>query len=135
MRADRHDLRGMAPHASPYVRLSARSGDRAALRWLYSSLIRILTSCSWLVWGCGERGELVTEGGGIAFVCLEHFTGVTNPETQGLGLDPELIPLWLAHEIAHAVRYTSPRSRSELRQLIEDAGGYYSYWDDGRELP
>jgi hypothetical protein len=82
--------------------------------------------------GAANAGELVVDGKGIAFVCLEHFTSVTNPETQGLGLDPELIPLWLAHEIAHAVRYTSPTSRSEMKQLIEDAGGYYSYWETGR---
>jgi uncharacterized protein YjaZ len=82
--------------------------------------------------GAANAGELVTEGRGIAFVCLEHFTGVTNPDTQGLGLDPALIPLWLAHEIAHAVRYTSSTSRSTLRQLITESGGYYSYWDTGR---
>jgi hypothetical protein len=64
--------------------------------------------------GAANAGELVVDGKGVAFVCLEHFTSVTNPETQGLGLDPELIPLWLAHEIAHCVRYTSPTSRSEL---------------------
>jgi uncharacterized protein YjaZ len=43
-----------------------------------------------------------------------------------------LVPLWLAHEFAHAIRYTSPTSRSELRAIIEEAGGYYSYWDTGR---
>jgi len=82
--------------------------------------------------GAANAGELVVEGKGVAFVCLEHFTSVTNPETQGLGLDPELIPLWLTHEIAHTVRYTSPTSRSEMKQLIDDAGGYYSYWETGR---
>jgi hypothetical protein len=82
--------------------------------------------------GAANAGELVTDGRGIAFVCLEHFTGVANPDTQGLALDPALIPLWLAHEIAHAVRYTSPSSRSTLRQLITDSDGYYSYWDTGR---
>jgi hypothetical protein len=66
-------------------------------------------------------------------VCLEHFTGVANPDTQGLGLDPELIPLWLAHEITHVVRYTSPSSRSDMRGFVEDAGGYYSYWETGRQ--
>jgi len=65
-------------------------------------------------------------------VCLEHFTGVANPDTQGLGLDPELVPMWLAHELAHVVRYTSPSSRSELRQLIAENGGQYSYWETGR---
>ncbi|HEX9564233.1 MAG TPA: hypothetical protein VF981_09690 [Gemmatimonadaceae bacterium] len=82
--------------------------------------------------GAANAGELVVAGRGVAFVCLEHFTGVPNPETQGMGLDPELIPLWLAHEIAHAVRYTSPGSRSEMRRLIEEADGYYSYWETGR---
>jgi len=82
--------------------------------------------------GAANAGELVTDGRGIAFVCLEHFTGVVNPETQGLGLDAELIPLWLAHEIAHAVRYTSPTSRSEMRRLIDEGGGFYSYWETGR---
>jgi hypothetical protein len=82
--------------------------------------------------GAANAGELVVGGRGIAFVCLEHFTGVANPETQGLGLDPELIPLWLAHELTHVVRYTSPASRSEMRDLVLDAGGYYSYWETGR---
>ena len=83
--------------------------------------------------GAANAGEMVVDGRGIAFVCLEHFTSVANPDTQGLGLDPELLPLWLAHEIAHAIRYTSPTSRSELRRLIDEAGGYYSYWDTGRQ--
>jgi hypothetical protein len=82
--------------------------------------------------GAANAGELVVDGRGVAFVCLEHFTSVANPDTQGLGLDPELVPLWLAHEIAHAVRYTSPGSRSEMRALVEAAGGYYSYWETGR---
>lgn len=82
--------------------------------------------------GAANAGELVVSGRGIAFVCLEHFTGQPNAETDGLGLDPELIPLWLAHEITHAVRYTSPTSRSELRHIVAEAGGYYSFWDSGR---
>lgn len=82
--------------------------------------------------GAANAGELVVNGRGVAFVCLEHFTGVANPDTQGLGLVPELIPLWLAHEITHAVRYTSPLSRSEMRGLVAEQGGYYSYWETGR---
>jgi hypothetical protein len=84
--------------------------------------------------GAANAGELVVNGRGVAFVCLEHFTSVANPETHGLGLDPELIPLWLAHEIAHAVRYTSPESRSEMRQVIADMQGYYSYWETGKRV-
>jgi hypothetical protein len=82
--------------------------------------------------GAANAGELVVDGRGIAFVCLEHFTGTPNTQTEGLGLDPELIPLWLAHEIAHVVRYTSPTSKSQLREVIADSAGYYSYWDTGR---
>jgi hypothetical protein len=82
--------------------------------------------------GAANAGELVVENRGIAFVCLEHFTGVTNPDTQGLGLDPELIPLWLAHELLHVVRYTSPESRSEIRRIIAETDGDYSYWETGR---
>ena len=85
--------------------------------------------------GAANAGELVVGSRGIAFVCLEHFTGVANPDTQGLGLDPELIPLWLAHELAHVVRYTSPQSRSELRPLIAANEGQYSYWETGRRAP
>jgi uncharacterized protein YjaZ len=44
------------------------------------------------------------------------------------------MPLWLAHEYAHAVRYTSPTSRSELREQVAEAGGYYSYWETGRKV-
>jgi hypothetical protein len=84
--------------------------------------------------GAANAGELVVDGRGVAFVSLEHFTGVANPTTDGLGLDPELIPMWLAHEFSHAVRYTSPTSRSEMKAAIAEAGGYYSYWDTGRQV-
>ena len=82
--------------------------------------------------GAANAGELVVNSRGIAFVCLEHFTGITNPDTQGLGLDPELIPMWLAHELSHVTRYTSPHSRSEFKQLIAENDGDYSYWETGR---
>lgn len=78
--------------------------------------------------GAANAGELVVDGRGIAFVCVEHFTGRTNPSTLALGLSPGLLPLWLAHEIAHCVRYTSPTSESELRRLIAESGGYYDWW-------
>lgn len=82
--------------------------------------------------GAANAGELVVNGRGVAFACLEHFTGVVNPDVQSLGLDPELLPLWIAHELAHVVRYTSPSSRSAMRALVQQAGGYYSYWETGR---
>jgi hypothetical protein len=82
--------------------------------------------------GAANAGEMVVGGRGLAFVCVEHFTGVASPSTRSLGLDPELVSMWLAHEIAHCVRYTSPASRSEMRSLVAEAGGYYSYWETGR---
>lgn len=84
--------------------------------------------------GAANAGELVVGNRGVAFVCLEHFTGTPNAETDGLGLDPELMPLWLSHEIAHAVRYTSPTSRGDLRAAVVQAGGTYSYWETAREV-
>ena len=81
--------------------------------------------------GGANAGELVVGGRGVAFICLEHFTGRVNPETYGMGLPPDLIPLWIAHELAHTVRYTSPTSASDMRRLVAEAGGYYDYWATG----
>jgi hypothetical protein len=81
--------------------------------------------------GGANAGELVVGGRGVAFVCLEHFTGRVNPETYGMGLAPDLIPVWIAHELAHTVRYTSPRSASDMRRLVADQGGHYDYWATG----
>ena len=81
--------------------------------------------------GAANAGELVVGGRGIAFVCLEHFTGRANAHTYGMGLAPQLLPLWIAHEVAHVVRYTAPTSRAELRRLVADAEGYYDYWETG----
>jgi hypothetical protein len=128
MHADRRDLRAMLERTD-VVSLARETEYRCGTLLELDSDIDVVLMVGV---GAANAGELVTEGRGIAFVCLEHFTGVANPDTQGLGLDPALIPLWLAHEIAHAVRYTSPTSRSTLRQLITDSNGYYSYWDTGR---
>ena len=81
--------------------------------------------------GAANAGELVVHGRGVAFVCVEHFTGRVNPETFGMGLEPELLPIWVAHEMAHTVRYTSPTSESDMRRLIAEAGGTYDYWGTG----
>ena len=77
------------------------------------------TDCYLMVgMGGANAGELVVGGRGVAFICLEHFTGRANPQTYGLGLTPDLIPLWVGHEMAHTVRYTSPASRSDLKRLV-----------------
>ena len=126
--ADRDDLRAMLERVD--VVALARDVD-AQCRTILESDVDIDVVLMVGV-GAANAGELVVDGRGTAFVCLEHFTSVANPTTHALGLDPELLPVWLAHEIAHAVRYTSPTSRSDLRQLVAEAEGSYSYWETGR---
>ena len=138
-----------SPHAERVI-VDALRADRADLRRLLEdvdvgqisedALRRALelleTDCPvdlYLMVGVGaaNAGELVVGGRGIAFVCLEHFTGRGNPQTNGLGLAPHLLPLWIAHEVAHAVRYTSPTSRAALKRLVAEGGGHYDYWETG----
>jgi len=138
-----------SPHAEEVIR-RALAADRRDLLHLVSTVdvVRIaeetLRLCEttfetdapvdlYLMVGVGaaNAGELVVGGRGVAFVCLEHFTGRPNPETYGLGLDPGLLPLWIAHEIAPTVRYTSPRSDAELARIVAEAGGRYDYWESG----
>jgi hypothetical protein len=129
--ADRTDLREMLERTD--VVTLARTTEQQCARLLDQDVdVDIILMVGV---GAANAGELVVNGRGIAFACLEHFTSVANPDTQGLGLDPELLPLWLAHEFTHAIRYTSPGSRSEMRQLIATAEGNYSYWDTGRQAP
>jgi hypothetical protein len=126
--ADRDDLRAMLDRTDV---VSIARETEAACR----ELLRIDVDFDVVLMvgvGAANAGELVIDGRGVAFLCLEHFTGVANPDTQGLGLDPELMPPWLAHELAHVVRYTSPESRSALREAIADQSGDYSYWETGR---
>jgi hypothetical protein len=127
--AERTDLRAMLDRTD-VVALARATEEQCCLLFEMDSNIDVVLMIGV---GAANAGEMVVGGRGIAFVCLEHFTSVANPSSRGLGLDPELIPMWLAHEIAHCVRYTSPQSRSELRQLIGEAGGYYSYWETGRD--
>jgi hypothetical protein len=90
------------------------------------------TDCYLMVgMGAANAGELVVGGRGAVFISLEHFTGRANADTFGMGLDPALLPLWVAHELAHTVRYTSPRSASDLRRLVAEEGGSYDYWSTG----
>lgn len=138
-----------SPHAAEIV-ASALGADRGDLQALSTSvdLVRIAEEAiaraeellqidrptdTYLMVGLGgaNAGELVVGGRGVAFICLEHFTGRVNPETYGMGLAPDLIPLWIGHELAHTVRYTSPGSASDMRRLVTDLGGYYDYWSTG----
>jgi len=138
-----------SPHAAEVIAAAVRA-DRSDLfalldqvdvaRLVEDALSRAMevleadrpTDCVLMVgMGAANAGELVINGRGVAFLCIEHFTGRVNPETFGLGLAPELLPLWVAHEVAHTIRYTSPGSESELRRLIAESGGYYDYWITG----
>lgn len=131
VQADRTDLRGMLERTD-VVTLARRTDELCSVLLESDTIVDVVLMVGV---GAANAGELVVDGRGTAFVCLEHFTSVANPDTQGLGLDPELIPMWLAHEIAHAVRYTSPASRSAMKPAIEAGGGDYSYWDTGRRVP
>ena len=127
LRADRTDLFSLAESTD----LVPLAEDAVAMA---ESILRLDRPTDiYLMVGLGgaNAGELVVGGRGVAFICLEHFTGRINPETFGMGLAPDLIPLWIAHELAHTVRYTSPRSTSDLRRLVAEQGGYYDYWATG----
>jgi Predicted Zn-dependent protease (DUF2268) len=127
LKADRSDLYGLAA-TTDVVQLAEEAIARA------EELLGIdRPTDTYLMVGLGgaNAGELVVGGRGVAFICLEHFTGRVNPETYGMGLPPDLIPVWIAHELAHTVRYTSPTSTSDLRRLVADNGGYYDYWATG----
>jgi hypothetical protein len=128
--AERSDLRGMLERTD--VVTLARAAEMQTRELLAADVdvdVVLMVGV-----GAANAGELVVGGRGAAFLALEHFTGTANETTDGLGLDPELMPLWLAHEYAHAVRYTSPTSRSEMRNAVAEAGGDYSYWDTGRKV-
>ena len=127
--ADRSDLRSMLERTD-VVTLARQVEERCARAFQTDVDFDVVLMVGV---GAANAGELVVNGRGVAFVCLEHFTGVANPGTFGLGLDPELVPLWLAHEIAHVIRYTSPTSHAELRAAVDETGDY-SYWDTGRSV-
>jgi Predicted Zn-dependent protease (DUF2268) len=127
LKADRHDLYALAASTN-LVRLAEEAIGQAG------EILGVdRPTDTYLMVGLGgaNAGELVVGGRGIAFICLEHFTGRVNPETYGMGLPPDLIPAWIAHELAHTIRYTSPTSASDLRRLITENGGYYDYWATG----
>ncbi len=131
LRADRNDLRLLASTID-IVQLAEEAIGRA------EDILQIdRPTDTYLMVGLGgaNAGELVVGGRGVAFICLEHFTGRINPETYGMGLPPDLIPLWIAHELAHTVRYTSATSGSEMHRLVTELGGYYDYWSTGSRAP
>jgi hypothetical protein len=127
LRADRSDLQALAAS----IDLGQLAEEAIAKAESVLQIDRPTDTYLMVGLGGANAGELVVGGRGIAFVCLEHFTGRVNPETYGMGLPSDLIPLWIGHELAHAVRYTSPASGSEMRRLVAEQGGYYDYWSTG----
>src|SRR6266700_2335012 len=67
-----------SPHAEQVI--------AAALRAERADLERLLEDVN----VAAIAGELVGGGRGIAFVCLEHFTGRPYHQTYGMGLAPHL---------------------------------------------
>lgn len=127
LRADRSDLRALLDEVDV-----ARVVDDAARRAIELCQADQPVDVVLMVGvGAANAGELVVGGRGVAFVCVEHFTGRVNPSSYGMGLAPGLLPLWVAHEVAHCVRYTSPASESEIRRLVDAEGGYYDFWQTG----
>jgi hypothetical protein len=127
LQADRTDLRMLLDDVD-LVRVAEETVARAQDLMAFDHPVDVVLMVGV---GAANAGELVVGGRGTAFVCVEHFTGRVNPSSYGMGLAPGLMPLWLAHELAHCVRYTSPGSESELRRLVGEQGGYYDYWATG----
>ena len=82
--------------------------------------------------GAANAGELVVDGRGIAFVCLEHFTGIDESADRGSR------PRSRADSALARARDRARRSLHVADEPKRDArhhrrvGGYYSYWDTGR---
>ena len=129
--ADRDDLRRVMASVD-LERMAADALDRAATVLELDQEVDVYLTVGV---GAANAAELVVGGRGVVIVCVEHFTGQPNPDTYGLGLSPQLIPLWIAHEVAHTVRYTSPTNHSELKRLVAEAGGMYDYWQTGSRAP
>ena len=125
--ADRDDLRRLMASVD-LERMAADVLDRAATVLELDHEVDLYLTVGV---GAANAAELVVDGRAMVIVCVEHFTGQPNPDTYGLGLSPHLMPLWIAHEVAHTVRYTSPTSRAELKRLVDEAGGSYDYWATG----
>jgi len=130
LRADRSDLAAVLEAKDPAQLVAdAISASEDVLK------VDRATDCYLMIgMGAANAGELVIQGRGAVFISLEHFTGRANPETFGLGLSPDLIPLWVGHELAHTVRYTSPASASAFKRRIEENGGNYDFWLTGSRI-
>ncbi|MDH5642861.1 MAG: DUF2268 domain-containing protein [Gemmatimonadota bacterium] len=84
--------------------------------------------------GTVQIAELVENGKGVLVVCLEHFSAQTNPKDIGRRLPWELLRIWVAHGVAHLVRFSSKTSDSEIRNVIAETHGSYDHWEVGSRV-
>ncbi|BAS26138.1 DUF2268 domain-containing putative Zn-dependent protease [Limnochorda pilosa] len=61
--------------------------------------------------------ETVIGGRPALGLCLEHFVPAPGRHPASLGIDPRELPIWLAHEYAHCVRF-SGESASLVRRSV-----------------
>ena len=64
---------------------------------------------------------------------LEHFLEAGS-HTGYLDLGIDSIPIWLSHEIAHAVRYSAPGTNSPVSKACSNIDPW-SFWDNLNKLP
>ena len=73
------------------------------------------------------------KGEGLAFLWLEHFLEAgSNSGLLNLGI--KSIPIWLSHEIAHAVRYSTPGTNSLVPKACSNVDSWL-FWDTLNKLP
>lgn len=128
--ADRRDLHAMlAAHDVKAIveDAIARAADRLGIERQTDVYLMVGV-------GAANAGELVVNGRPAVVLCLEHFTGRLNADTYGLGLAPELLGMWAAHELAHTVRYTALGGRSEIARFIGEHGGTFDWWQVGSRV-
>ncbi len=85
--------------------------------------------------GLGRRNASMGYWGGrgLAFLWLEHFLA-TDAGTPYLDLGVDAMPIWAAHEIAHAVRYSLPGTGSLLPEALSGQDPWM-FWSVLEELP
>jgi len=83
--------------------------------------------------GARNASQGYWQGRGMAFLWLEHFLE-PGSHSGYLDLGVASIPLWLGHEIAHAVRYSTVGTGSLLPKAFKGCDPW-SFWDALDALP
>jgi hypothetical protein len=106
--ADRQDLRALFEEVD-VVHLAEEAVTRAEQLLEVDQPIDVVLMVGV---GAANAGELVVHGKGVAFVCVEHFTGRVNPSTYGMGLAPGLLPSGSRTRSRTASDTPHPRARA-----------------------